>query len=81
MGGLRLAEATARVNTLVAHENDEFTLPNSCIEVSGSVRYYKLQDRDTPSLMPDKVIETSWEGYPTGRDQVLEWILAQPLSK
>ena len=62
-------------------ENDEFTLPNSRIEVSCSVRYYKLQEQDTPSLMPDKVIETSWEFYPAGRDQVLEWILAQPLNK
>ena len=62
-------------------ENDEFTLPNSRIEVSYSTRYYKLQDQDTQALMPDKLIEPSWELYPTGRDPALEWILAQPLGK
>jgi len=62
-------------------ENDEFKLPNSGIEVSYSTRYYKLQDQDTPSLMPDKLIEPSWQIYTTGRDPALEWILAQPLAK
>jgi hypothetical protein len=62
-------------------ENDEMTLPNSRLQVSYSTRYYKLQDQDTPSLMPDKLIEPSWETYPLGRDTVMEWILAQPLSK
>ena len=60
-------------------ENDELTLPNSRLQVSYSTRYYKLQDQNTPSLMPDKLIEPSWETYPTGRDPVMEWILAQPL--
>lgn len=62
-------------------ENDHMTLPNSRLQVSYSTRYYKLQDQDTPSLMPDKLIEPSWETYPLGRDTVMEWILAQPLSK
>ena len=62
-------------------ENDQLTLPNSRLQVSYSTRYYKLQDQDTQSLMPDKLIEPSWETYPTGRDPVMEWILAQPLSK
>ena len=62
-------------------ENDEFTLPNSHLQVSYSTRYYKLQDEDTPSLMPDKLIEPSWEVYTAGRDLAMEWILAQPLSK
>jgi hypothetical protein len=62
-------------------ENDEMTLPNSRLQVSYSTRYYKLQDQDTPSVMPDKLIEPSWETYPLGRDPVMEWILAQPLSK
>jgi hypothetical protein len=59
-------------------ENDELTLPNSHLQVSYSTRYYKLQDQDTASLMPDKLIETSWEAYTAGRDPVMEWILAQP---
>ena len=62
-------------------ENNEFTLPNSRIEVSFSSRYYKLQDEDTPSLMPDKLIEPVWELYTAGRDAAMEWILAQPLPK
>jgi hypothetical protein len=62
-------------------ENDHLTLPNSRLQVSCSTRYYKLQDQDTPSLMPDKLIEPAWETYPLGRDPVMEWILAQPLSK
>ncbi|MDX6614806.1 MAG: hypothetical protein QOD75_3992 [Blastocatellia bacterium] len=62
-------------------ENDQLTLPNSRLEVSFSTRYYKLQDQDTQSVMPDKLIEPSWETYPSGRDPVMEWILAQPLGK
>ena len=62
-------------------ENDEFTLPNSRLEVSYSTRYYKLQDEETPSLMPDKLIEPVWELYTAGRDPAMEWILAQPLPK
>jgi hypothetical protein len=62
-------------------EKDEFTLPKSHLEVAYSSRYYKLQDKDTPSLMPDKLIEPVWELYTTGRDSAMEWILAQPLSK
>ncbi|MDQ3750259.1 MAG: S41 family peptidase [Acidobacteriota bacterium] len=62
-------------------ENDEFRLPNSNLEVSYSTRYYKFQDANTPAVMPDKIIEPSWESYPSGRDVVMEWILAQPLSK
>jgi len=62
-------------------ENDEFKLPNSRLEVSYSTRYYKLQESDTPSLMPDKLIEPVWDLYRAGRDQAIEWILAQPLPK
>lgn len=62
-------------------ENDEFTLPNSRLQVSYSTRYYKLEDKDTPSLMPDKLIEPVWELYTAGRDAAIEWILAQPLPK
>jgi hypothetical protein len=62
-------------------ENDELILPNSHLQVSYSTRYYKLQDQDTPSLMPDKLIEPSWEVYTAGRDPAVEWILSQPLSR
>lgn len=62
-------------------ENDEFRLPHSTLGISYSTRYYKFQDTDTPAVMPDKILESSWESYPSGRDVVLEWILTQPLSK
>jgi len=62
-------------------ENNELTLPNSHLQVSCSTRYYRLQDQDTPSLMPDKLIEPVWETYTAGRDPAMEWILSQPLSK
>jgi C-terminal processing protease CtpA/Prc len=62
-------------------ENDQLTLPNSRVKISYSTKYYKFQDKDTPSLMPDKLIEPVWELYTAGRDSVMEWILAQPLPK
>jgi len=62
-------------------ENDGLTLPNSRLQVSYSTRYYKLQEKDTPALMPDKLIEPVWEIYTAGRDSAMEWILAQPLFK
>ena len=62
-------------------ERDEFRLPNSKLEVDYSTRYYKFQDVDTPGVMPDKLIEPSWDSYPSGRDLVMEWILAQPLGE
>lgn len=62
-------------------ENDELKLPNSQIEISYSTRLYKFQDVDSSAVMPDKLIEPSWDVYPTGRDPVMEWILAQPLGR
>jgi hypothetical protein len=62
-------------------ENGHLILPNSRLGVSYSTRYYHLQEQDTPSVIPDKLIEPSWDTYPLGRDNVMEWILAQPLTK
>jgi hypothetical protein len=62
-------------------ENDEFKLPNSQMEVSFSTALYKFQQVDSAAVMPDKLIEPSWDIYPTGRDPVMEWILAQPLAE
>jgi hypothetical protein len=59
-------------------EKDDFKLPNSRLTVGYSTRYYKFQDTDTAAVMPDKLIEPSWEAYKSGRDPVMEWILAQP---
>lgn len=62
-------------------ENEFFFLPNSNLKVSYSTKYYKFQESDTSALMPDKLIEPSWESYKSGGDNVMEWILAQPLGK
>ncbi|MCI0390056.1 MAG: S41 family peptidase [Acidobacteria bacterium] len=62
-------------------ENEYFFLPNSKLKISYSTKFHKFQDTDTPALMPDKLIEPTWGNYQAGRDAVLEWILAQPLSK
>ncbi|MDQ3798837.1 MAG: hypothetical protein M3384_05260 [Acidobacteriota bacterium] len=62
-------------------ENDELTLPNSRLRVAYSTKYYKFQEKDTPALVPDKLIEPVWEIYTAGRDAAMEWILAQPLPK
>ena len=59
-------------------ENDEMTLPNSRIVVSYSTRYYKFLDEDVPAVLPDKHIEPSWPDFLAGRDEVMDWILAQP---
>lgn len=62
-------------------EHGDFKLPNSHLVVSYSSRYYKFQDQDTPAVMPDKLIEPTWDTYRVGRDPVMEWILAQPLPR
>jgi hypothetical protein len=62
-------------------ENGRFRLPNSKLEVTVSTRYYKLQDKDTPYVVPDKLIEPDWPAYTAGRDPLTEWILAQPLPR
>jgi hypothetical protein len=59
-------------------ENRGFTLPNSHLGVSYSTEFHKLQDADTPGLIPDIVVEPDWASYERGRDTALERILAYP---
>jgi len=59
-------------------ESRNFRLPNSHLEFSVSIDFYKFAEKDTAGLMPDKLIEPDWKSYQTGRDPVLEWILAYP---
>ena len=58
-------------------ENRGFSLPNSHLGVSYSTQLYKFQEKDTPGIIPDKLILPSWPAYKAGRDLVLKWILAQ----
>ena len=59
-------------------EGREFTLPKSGLSVGYSTKLYKFQREDTPGVMPDHRVETSWADVRAGRDAVLEWLLAQP---
>lgn len=52
-----------------------FTLPNSQLRASCSTRFYRFQAEATPAVMPDKLIEPTWEAYRAGRDPVMAWIL------
>ena len=62
-------------------ERGGFTLPHSGLEVSCSTLRYRFQPErdDLQAVMPDRRIDPDWRLYRTGRDPVLEWILAQPL--
>lgn len=59
-------------------ESRTFRLPNSHLEFSVSIDFYKFAEKDTAGLMPDKLIEPDWKSFQTGRDAALEWILAYP---
>lgn len=60
-------------------ENRSLILPNSHLIVFYSIRYYKFSEQDLPAVMPDKRIDPTWADHQSGRDAVLEWILAQPV--
>ena len=53
-------------------------LPNSHIRVTYSTRFFNESKNDTPSLMPDIVIEPTSKDYLSGADPVLDHILRQP---
>lgn len=57
-------------------EPKQFSLPNSHLVVRYSTRYYKFVDKGDNVVAPDKEIIPTWEGYKSGSDAVLEWVLA-----
>jgi hypothetical protein len=57
-------------------EDRSFMLPNSHLVVFVSTRYYRLVQRDTPALMPEQRIDTTWKDFTAGDDPVLDWIIA-----
>ncbi|MEP6923910.1 MAG: hypothetical protein ABI954_05575, partial [Pyrinomonadaceae bacterium] len=59
-------------------ENRGVSLPNSHLRLSYSIELYKFAEQDTPGILPDKLIEPDWKSFLAGRDEALEWILAQP---
>lgn len=60
-------------------EHGEFRLRNSGLTVNYSTRYYRFAADGDTAVVPDKIISPTWEQFRSGRDPVLDWILAQPL--
>ncbi len=56
----------------------ELELPNSSIKVGYSTKYFKETDDDSPSLMPEILVEQTSVDYLAGRDPVLDAIISSP---
>ena len=56
-------------------ENHSYTLPNSGITASCSIRYYEFWTEDIPMMIMDKEIAPDFSAWKEGRDPVLEWVL------
>lgn len=59
-------------------ENLSFTLPNSGIPGSCSIKKYEFLTTDTDGIIPDKEILPDFYKYKEGKDAAIEWILKQP---
>ena len=57
-------------------EAREMKLPNSQWTVRYSVRFYKFVETGDNVIRPDQEIIPTWNDYKSGRDPVLEWVLA-----
>ena len=55
----------------------DFTLPSSGIKVLYSTKYFKETDDHVNSIMPDELLEVSFEDFKNGIDPVYEWIKKQ----
>tara|TARA_R110002073_G_scaffold103234_2_gene233707 strand:+ start:4297 stop:5535 length:1239 start_codon:yes stop_codon:yes gene_type:complete len=53
-------------------ENNSFILPNSKISCSYSSEYYTYSDKDTHGIIPDILIEDTWEEFYSGQDLIIE---------
>jgi hypothetical protein len=53
-------------------EDRSFMLPNSHLVVFVSTRYYRLVQRDTPALMPEQRIDTTWKDF--RQEMIPYWI-------
>jgi hypothetical protein len=54
-------------------------LPNSGLRVSYSTRHYRFGADSDAAVQQDQHIEPDWQDFRSGRDPVLDWILAQPI--
>jgi len=56
-------------------EVKQFKLPNSEKPIRYSTKYFQNYDKDADSIVPDMIIEETFEAYVKGEDPVLEWII------
>jgi hypothetical protein len=57
-------------------EAREMKLPNSHWTVRYSVKFYRFVETGENVIRPDQEIIPSWDDYRSGRDPVLDWVLA-----
>jgi hypothetical protein len=58
-------------------EPRQFRLPNSHLVVRASTLYYTFRKHGPNKVAPDKEIIPTWADVKSGRDPVLDWVLAQ----
>jgi hypothetical protein len=59
-------------------EPRQFRLPNSHLVVRASTLFYTFRKTGENAVRPNKEIIPTWDDVKSGRDPVLEWVLAQP---
>jgi hypothetical protein len=59
-------------------EPRQFRLPNSHLIVRASTLFYTFRKTGDNAVRPNKEIIPTWDDVKSGRDPVLDWVLAQP---
>jgi hypothetical protein len=59
-------------------EPRQFRLPNSHLVVRASTLFYTFRKTGENAVRPNKEIIPTWDDVKSGRDPVLEWVLAEP---
>jgi hypothetical protein len=59
-------------------EPRQFRLPNSRLVVRASTLFYTFRKTGDNVVRPNKEIIPTWDDVKSGRDPVLDWVLAQP---
>lgn len=61
-------------------EPRQFRLPNSHVVVRASTLYYIFRKKGENAVRPNREIIPSWDDVKAGRDPVMDWVLAQPVT-
>ncbi|HXC55965.1 MAG TPA: hypothetical protein VNU97_11770 [Rhizomicrobium sp.] len=61
-------------------EPRQFRLPNSHLVVRASTLYYTFRKTGENAVRPGAEIIPTWDDVRSGRDPVLDWVLAQPVN-